>query len=285
VNGRGAVNARGQRTSGFSLVEVLIAMALMVTFTGAVMRLVLSGQTIARVQPEAADQQQRTRVALQSLAQDVARAGSGLDAGPYAGSLQQFFAALTPSGDGGVTIWYVSSRETQATLASGAGAGTGELTLAANRICPAGQSACAFSPASTGILFDAGGCHDVLRIDAAGASALQLRAPPAACTYPPGSAVAQGEVRTYHVNVAARQLLRRDEATGIDLPVLDGVDAMTVDYYDDAASSNPAPIDPVISPRAIRRVRITLRFGANARGAVPDLVVFLDVAPVNLALG
>ena len=45
------------RTSGFSLVELLIAMAVMVTFAGALMSLVLAGESIARMQPEAADVQ------------------------------------------------------------------------------------------------------------------------------------------------------------------------------------------------------------------------------------
>jgi type II secretory pathway pseudopilin PulG len=269
--------------TGFSLVEMLISMALMVTLTGAVMRLVISGQTMARVQPEAADQQQRTRVALQAFASDVARAGAGLDAGARAGPLQQFFASLAPSFDGGITIWYVGNRDAQATLASAAGPGVVQLTLAANGVCPPAQPACAFAPDTTVMLFDGSGCHDVLRVDAVTATAIDVRAPPA-CTYGPGSSVAEGEVRSYRADPAARQLLRRDEATGIDLPVLDGVDAMDVDYFDDAVSANPAPIDPAFNPRAIRRVRVTLRFAAAQRGLVPDLMVAIDVTPPNLLL-
>src|SRR5215471_3040990 len=101
-------------TRGFSLVELLVSMALMVTLTGGIMGLVVSGQRIARIQPEAADQQQRTRMAVQALTQDIAHAGAGLDTGARVGSLQQFFASLTRSIDGGITVWYVSSRDAQA---------------------------------------------------------------------------------------------------------------------------------------------------------------------------
>lgn len=271
-------------TRGFSLVEVLISMALTVTLASAIMGLVVSGQRIARVQPEAADQQQRTRIAVQTIAQDLARAGAGLDAGSRAGSVQQFFGALVPSIDDGVTVWYVSSREAQATLAASAGPGSNLLTLAAGPVCPASQPACAFTPASTAILFDSSGCHDVVRLDAVGTATLQLHAALNGCTYAPGASVAQAQVRTYRVDGTVRQLIRRDEATGIDAPVLDGVDAMTVDYFDDAASAYPTPIDPAVAPRSVRRVRVTLRFAANARDTVPDLIVSFDVTPSNLNL-
>ena len=42
------------RAGGFSLVELLIAMAMMLTFSSAVMALLLAGQSMARMQPEAA---------------------------------------------------------------------------------------------------------------------------------------------------------------------------------------------------------------------------------------
>jgi hypothetical protein len=269
---------------GFMLVEALISMALTVTLMMAVMGLVTSGHRIARLQPEAADQQQRTRIGVQALAQDIAHAGKGLDTGLRAGPLPQFFGALTPSSDGGITIWYVSSREAQATLASSAGPGSSVLSLAPNALCPPAQSACAFAPATTGILFDASGCHDVVRIDATYTAALQLHAPLTGCTYAPGASIAQGEVRTYRVDSAARQLIRRDEATGIDVPVLEGVAEMRIEYFDEAVSATPVPVDPTLAPRSIRRIRVTLRFAAGPRDTVPDLVVSFDVTPANLSL-
>ena len=43
------------RAGGFSLIELLMAMAVMVTFSSALMSLILAGQSMARMQPEAAD--------------------------------------------------------------------------------------------------------------------------------------------------------------------------------------------------------------------------------------
>ena len=62
-----------------------------------------------------------------------------------------------------------------------------------------------------------GGCHDVLRVDAVDRDRRSRSARArAACAYAAGAAIAQGEVRTYRVDTAARQLLRRDEATGLE---------------------------------------------------------------------
>lgn len=255
-----------RRTGGFSLIELLIAMAVMVTFMGALLSLVLAGETIARLQPEAADVQQRARIALQTLGAELRLAGAGLDSGPQAGPLSRYFAPIGPSPDGGLTIWYVSGREAQSTLAAPLVPGATDAVLQSAPPCPPSDPACAFAPASTAIVFDTAGCRDLLRIDGVTATSLQVRAGSRACAYQPGAAIAQGEVRTYRVDSTTRQLLRRDEATGISVPVLDSVAAMTVEYLD-----------------AGRLVRLTLRIAAGIPNPrVPDLVLAYDVRPPNL---
>lgn len=255
-----------RRAGGFSLVELLIAMAVMVTFAGALMSLVLAGETIARMQPEAADVQQRARIALQTLGAELGLAGAGLDGGPQAGPLSQYFAPIGPSFDGGLTIWYISSREAQTTLAAPLLPGATDAAIQSAPHCPPSDPACAFVPASTAIVFDDRGCRDALRIDAVTATSLQVRAGSRACAYQAGAAVAQGEVRTYRVDPVTRQLLRRDEATGINMPVLDSVAALTVEYLDGG-----------------RLARLTLRIAAGIPNPrVPDLVLSYDVRPPNL---
>ena len=247
-------------SGGFSLVELLMAMALMVTFGGTLLSLILAGQSMARMQPEAADVQQRARIALQTLGAELALAGAGLDRGSRAGPLAHYFSPVALSGDAGITLWYVSTREAQTTLAAPLPIGATVALI---------QDATAFSPASTAIVFDSDGCRDVLRVDAVAAASLQVRAGSRACGYAAGASLAQGEVRTYRVDTATRQLLRRDEATGISVPVLDHVTAMRVDYLDGG-----------------RRVRITLRVAAGiANHLVPDLELAYDVMPPNLQGG
>ena len=60
-------------------------------------------------------------------------------------------------------------------------------------------------------------------------------------------------------------MLRRDEATGVSVPITDNVAAMSVESLDDG-----------------RRIRVTLRFVPALFRQVPDLVVVLDVRPANL---
>jgi prepilin-type N-terminal cleavage/methylation domain-containing protein len=251
---------------GFSLVELLIAMAVMVTFSGALMSLILAGESMARMQPEAADVQQRARVALQTLGAELALAGAGLDRGPQSGALAQYFLPVEQSSDGGLTIWYVSGREAQTTLAAALAPGATDAPIQAAAHCPLSDPGCAFTAGSTAIVFDGHGCRDVLRIDAVTATSLRVRAGSRACGYAPGAAIAEGEVRTYRLDAGTRQLLRRDEATGISVPVFDNITAMNVEYLQGA-----------------RHLRVTLRLAAATPSArVPDLEVSCDVMPPNL---
>lgn len=252
------------RTRGFTLVELLFAMAITTTCAGVLLSLVLAGQRIARMQPEAADQQQRARTAIQTLGTELALAGAGLDGGAKAGSLAQYFPPILPSADGGMTIWYLEDATAQATLAAALDPASTIAPIAAGPICAPAQPACAFSADTTAVLFDAASCRDVGRIEQVTADAVILRSTVRGCAYAAGAPIAQGHVRTYRVDAASRQLLRRDEATGSSQPVLDNVAAMTVEYLDSG-----------------RRVRVTLRFVATLL-QVPEFVLALDVSPPNV---
>jgi prepilin-type N-terminal cleavage/methylation domain-containing protein len=247
------------KARGFTLVELLVAMAIAVTLGGAVVSLIVAGQWIASAQPEAADAQQRARVAVQALSVDLARAGAGVERGALSGPLVRFFPAIGPSADGGVTIWYVSGREAQTALS--APLPRGAATAAVDN--PSG-----FAAGSTAIVFDAHGCRDVLRVDDVAGAVLLLRASSRGCEYEAGAALAQAEVRTYRVDPVARQLQRRDDATGAVVPLLDQIAAMDVAYLD-----------------AGRRVRISLQVSSAAsRTRVRDFTIAFDVAAPNLWL-
>jgi Tfp pilus assembly protein PilW len=246
-----------------SLVELLIATAITVTTGGALLSLVVAGQSIARLQPEAADLQQRARIATQVIATELSRAGAGIDSGPLAGPLGLHFPAVAASPDGGLTIWYVSERGAQGTLTAALPADGISAAVALDAACAA--ASCGFSENTTAVILDNSGCHDLARIEDATPAAVVLSGPSRSCGYSAGAAIAQGEVRTFRVDPASRQLLRRDEATGISLPISDNVAAMSVDYLD-----------------AGRRIRVTLRLVPALLRQVPDLAVTLDVRPPNL---
>src|SRR6185295_7755819 len=189
---------------GFTLVELLIATAIMTTVSCAFVSLILSAQSIARTQPEAAEQQ-RARMAVQALAADVARAGGGLDRGANAGPLARYLPALEVAPDGSVTVRYLSRRSAQATLT--AGLPRGETAVAVD----AGGG---FAAGSSALVFDRTGCRDLVRVTDVTETLLVVGAAPRTCAYAAGASIAEAEARTYRVDPVARQLQRRDESTG-----------------------------------------------------------------------
>jgi prepilin-type N-terminal cleavage/methylation domain-containing protein len=243
---------------GFTLIELLTAMAIMTLVGCAFVSMIVSAQSIARVQPEAADQQQRARLAVQALAADLARAGTGVDRGAQAGPLGRYFSPLQVSPEGAVTVWYVSSRTAQAKLAAGLPRGETALVIDAPAV---------FVPGATAIVYDTTGCHDLLRVTGVAETVLVVSGPPRMCAYAEGAAIAEAEVRTYRVDAAARQLLRRDEVTGSTLPLLDGVSRMQVDAVDGA-----------------RRLRIALQIAPGSSRDLRELGLSFDVMVPNLWL-
>jgi type II secretory pathway pseudopilin PulG len=247
------------RSGGFTILELLIAAAVMTILCGAFVSLIAAWQSIARVQPDVAELQQRARIAVAALSSDIARAGAGVDRGPLAGPLSRHFAAIEPGADGAITIWYVSSRAAQTALT---------VPLLRGETAAGVAEGAGFARDSTAIVFDADGCHDAVRVEDVAGPTILLRAASRRCDYARGAAFAQAEVRTYRVDRAERQLLRRDEATGLSVPVVDGIASMSVEYLDGG-----------------RRARIVLTVSSAAdRPAVEALSVAFDVVAPNLWL-
>src|SRR5262245_20721909 len=84
------------RDEGFSLVEVVIATALTMSVTSAVVSLATPAGRMSPTLPEAVDLQQRARVAENIHFQDLSRTGAGLSAGPRVGALIESFAPVVP---------------------------------------------------------------------------------------------------------------------------------------------------------------------------------------------
>src|SRR5207249_1563183 len=87
---------RGGREAGYSLVELLVSMGIMVTVTGGIFTLVDPGNAATQTQPEVQDMHQRMRVATDTLFKDLMMAGAGPYQGPVTGSLMGFFAPILP---------------------------------------------------------------------------------------------------------------------------------------------------------------------------------------------
>ncbi len=79
---------------GFTLLELLIATAIALTVIGSVLTVAVPAQSTFAVRPEAADLQQRTRVAVDALVQDLRAAGTRMPVS--AAALDVVFAPVLP---------------------------------------------------------------------------------------------------------------------------------------------------------------------------------------------
>jgi len=76
------MNTRMTRADGFTVSELLVATAITLTVTAALLDLVQRGRGSFQAQPERADMHQRLRVAVDALTRDLRMAGAGLQ--PFA---------------------------------------------------------------------------------------------------------------------------------------------------------------------------------------------------------
>ena len=174
---------------GFSLVESLVATALMLTVSGAAVALMLPGMASSPVQSEAADMQQRLRVATDVLQRDLRMAGAGFSADPTAGPLIRFFAPVVPRRIGRqapdahtaartdvIGIVYGSESLWQTTAAMPLASGPGSLRVDARPACPAGRPVCGYTSGLDLLVFDRTGLFDRFTVTS-------IAAAPAASTH------------------------------------------------------------------------------------------------------
>ena len=84
--------------SGFSLIELLVAMLVTMIVSGAIFTLLNAGQGAFRREPELTDRQQNIRLAMDMIQRDIATAGAGMD--PF----EQSFSAGDAPGEGGAQL-------------------------------------------------------------------------------------------------------------------------------------------------------------------------------------
>ena len=95
---------RSRSDAGFSLLEVMVATAIMLTVTGTVFTLLNPAQGMFQAQPEVVDMQQRLRIGVDTLTRDLIMAGAGAYSGSQSGSLSGFFAPVQPNASVAVIV-------------------------------------------------------------------------------------------------------------------------------------------------------------------------------------
>jgi type II secretory pathway pseudopilin PulG len=247
--------------AGFSLLEMLIATALLVVVTGAVFTLVSPAAGGHRARSEAADTQQRLRVAVEAIRRDLVMAGAGTYAGAAVGSLVRVFAPIVPHTVGpfvpgspdrpdasAITITYVPQSASQARLRSEFRHG---VLAAIDPVpgCPLGAAyaACGLEPSMRAVIFEPGGAHDIFTVSSVehGAVQLQHRDGGFASVYGRGASIAEVVSVTYHLHARERRLYRYD-GHRTNLPVVDDVVGVRFEYFGEP--SPPAMLKPVTDP-------------------------------------
>ncbi|MGE5198510.1 MAG: PilW family protein, partial [Rhodospirillaceae bacterium] len=257
-------------SGGFTLIEMLIAMAVMLIILGGVFQAFNPAQGSYQTQPEVADMQQRLRVGTDRLYNGLVVAGAGIYSGAAVGTLGQFFAPVLPylvgplhndpaSGvffrDDAITIFHVPTTASQCTIRDQMPRPSSEVKVNAEPGCPANDPLCGFEQGMRVIIFDDTGSFDFFTVTEVQSDALHLQHRPPinpadfSKAYDVGAVISQVETDAYY--------WRQDPATNTfqlmhydlfasDVPLIDDVVGLRFEYMGEAAP--PVIRAPVTDP-------------------------------------
>jgi hypothetical protein len=233
-----------------SVLELAIAMALCLTIAASIFAVVHAGLAATIKEPEAADMQQRLRVAAGTLTQGLAMAGAGSYLGGQSVALIYAFPPVLPFRLGAVaetagtfradavTLISVPATPAQTTLRADVSSGADALPLESQPNCPAGTNLCGFAAGVPLLLYDDTGNFDIFTVAAVADGAAEILITPrwresSSTIYRAGSKVVEAQLESYYLKVdpvtQIGQLMRDDGAGGA--PVVDHVVGLRFEYY------------------------------------------------------
>lgn len=263
---------RRRSQAGFTLVELLIATAIMMVVTGAIFQVLNPSQGIFQTQPEVSDMQQRLRVAADSLHKDLVMAGAGTYTGESAGALNFFIAPIMPYrafGDSpdpangvffrpdAISLIYVPPTPSQTTIRDRMPAKSKEMKVYPQDNCPGGKKnqLCGFEAGMHLMIFDQSGNYDTFTVTHVQdeASMLQHRGDTFTVSYADGAYVTQVASTMYYLksdDATKTYQLMLNNGDGTELPVVDNVVRLQFQYFGEPQppmrtnkplSQNPGP--------------------------------------------
>jgi hypothetical protein len=258
--------------SGFSLAEMLIASAIMVTVIGTVFSVMNPSQGAYRTQPEVSDLQQRLRIATDAMSKDLVMAGSGAYAGGMTGALSNYFAPVMPyrfgdpaqgiyfraaagavDASNAVSFFSVPTTAAQTTIREDMPQPSSELKVEAQANCPPvkQEQLCGFVDGMRAIIFDETGSWDPMIITNVQDAALHMQhKEDLSKRYKKGAVIAQATLHTYYLvaddATSTYQLRHTDGVT--DLPLVDNVVKLEIEYYGDPRAPVLLPNKPLSDP-------------------------------------
>ena len=228
---------------GFSLVELLVSLAVCAVLSAAVAGVVPSARAAFDAAPAALDLQQRGRTGVDVLAAAIRSAAAGVapTAGPGAfGSLLPAVIPLSPlsgSRHGEFEALYVVTPVANASrgvLARDQPGAHGVLTLAAGPGCPAVRDVCGFTPGAVAAIADGSGRFDVFIVASTNASRGGITASrPLPSAYPAGSLVVEVETQYFRLDDQSdgSRALVRETTGGATQPIVDHVAEMGIQLW------------------------------------------------------
>jgi hypothetical protein len=246
--------------AGFSLVELLVASAIVLSTLGVLFHLAGTGRRLAHSQPDAADMQQRLRVAADMIQRDLLMAGAGLVHGAAAGPLVNYLPPVLPYRLGAsasdpemsffsdrVTILQVPHGEAAAPLVMNMPFAGADVPIA-NGVpgCP-GAGLCGFEQGTRALIVDTAGAglgFDLFSVSrVAGALGHGSPDPPFSRPYPAaGTRVVPVRHRVYYFDAATRRVMSYD-GHQTDVPLAENIVSLRFQYLvDPAPDAAPRPL-------------------------------------------
>lgn len=289
--------------SGFSLIELIVSLALTVTVMAVVFSAVYPAHGAFATEPEVADVQQRLRVAASMLARELATGGTGSDVHARSQDSAARIPAVLPYRLGPlkadapgttrsdvITVLGVPPFAVATTISDPIRAPAAMTVVEDVSGCPltgrARDPACGFRVGSTVLLSDAAGGWDVFTVSAVSGNQLFLRLVRGVLSrvYESGSRIVEIRITTYYLKsdeVSGTYQLMRYNGAGSDAAVADNVVALEFEYFGDRVGAGQLEQVPITAAelvadptRRVRRIRTRVRAEAAVaalRGPVGPL--------------
>ena len=221
---------RLQSEAGFSLIELLVSAAIMLTVTGAIFSLMAPAPGTTQAQTEVADMQQRVRIGADVLFKELVMTGAGIQ-GSVTGIADQLLCADTPAphgvspprcGDGlparRLHANVHPQQYTQTTVRQNMPIQSPEMKVNDQANCPKHDGLCGFETGMVVLIFDSTGHFDVFEITQLQSQAahLQHRGQNLDYAYGADSQVTQIVNNTYYRDPATNQLMRDNGGLATD---------------------------------------------------------------------
>ncbi len=263
----------GQGPRGFTVIELLIAMAIALLIAGALAGVVQPARAAFDRVPAELDLQQRGRTAIDVISQAVRSAGKDVAATHALGALSEIVPVVSvtdPVASGGgfatLTVMAPIADGAQGVLAASQSGSAGSLTLA-TAPCPNVKDVCGFNRGMTAVITDGSGRYDVFVVASTVGGSRRLTADRSfPLPYSIGAAVVEIDQHTFSLAPQADGSLSliRETAAGAVQPVVDFVTALTFtisNHRVDVAVSLQAATESLRRRLADRvfRTSITLR--------------------------